>query len=157
MIIGMGGADHRSVWYESPHLGLKWPAILDHLHGVDSTANGSTRDATAARGPIRALPLDGTLVFAQPTYSWRAQAPPTLLRVGLLIDDSVRVAPSLVQLAGTPAPAVTPPAPLTTADVRVRAAALYARMRDALRRGDWAAFGQAFDELGKLLASSGTR
>src|SRR5690349_5585729 len=156
MIIGMGGSDHRSVWYESPHLGLKWATILDHLH-ADSTANGSARDATSARGPIRALPLDGTLVFAQPTYSWRAQAPPTLLRVGLLIDDSVRVAPSLVQLAGAPAASVTPPSPPATADIRARAAALYARMREALRRGDWAAFGQAFDELGKLLASSGTR
>jgi len=29
--------------------------------------------------------------------------------------------------------------------------ALYAAMRDALRRGDWAAFGRAFDELGRLL------
>jgi hypothetical protein len=27
-------------------------------------------------------------------------------------------------------------------------------MRDALRRGDWSAFGQAFDELGKLLGGT---
>jgi hypothetical protein len=28
-------------------------------------------------------------------------------------------------------------------------------MRDALRRGDWAAFGQAFDELGKVIGGGG--
>jgi hypothetical protein len=31
-------------------------------------------------------------------------------------------------------------------------------MRDALRRGDWVAFGQAFDELGKVIGGgSGSR
>src|SRR5206468_9354655 len=131
-----------------------WAAVLDRLHGADSASNSAARDASTARGPIRAIPLGGSLVFAQPTYSWRAQGPPTLLHVGLLIDDTVRVGASLAQLAGT-LPAATPPAtPPVAADLRARAAALYARMRDALRRGDWTAFGQAFDELGKLLAGS---
>jgi uncharacterized membrane protein (UPF0182 family) len=34
------------------------------------------------------------------------------------------------------------------------ASALYAAMRDALRRGDWAAFGRAFDGLGRALTPS---
>ena len=34
------------------------------------------------------------------------------------------------------------------------AAALYAQMRDALRHGDWAAFGRAFEALGRVLGQS---
>jgi hypothetical protein len=157
MVVGMGGSDHRTLWYDTPHLGLKWAAVVDHLHVVDSTSNGSARDATFARGPIRAIPLGGTIIFAQPTYSWRAQGPPTLLHVGLLIDDSVRVGASLAQLAGALPPPTAPTTAPAATDVRARAAILYGRMRDALRRGDWTAFGQAFDELGKLLATSGSR
>jgi len=157
IVIGMGGGDHRTFWFEAPHLGLKWTGVLERLHTADSASAGGVRDATTARGPIRAIPLGSSVAFAQPTYSWRAQAPPTLVRVGLLVDDSARASSSLAQLAGA-LPSLTPPlAPSTSADIRARAAALYARMRDALRRGDWTAFGQAFDELGKLLAGSGTR
>jgi uncharacterized membrane protein (UPF0182 family) len=75
----------------------------------------------------------------------------------LLIDDSVRVGASLAQLAGALPPPTAPTTAPAATDVRARAAALYSRMRDALRRGDWTAFGQAFDELGKLLATSGSR
>jgi uncharacterized membrane protein (UPF0182 family) len=43
--------------------------------------------------------------------------------------------------------------PATAApEVKSGASALYAAMRDALRRGDWIAFGHAFDALGRLLA-----
>ena len=121
----MGGADHRTVWFESPHLGLKWAAVLDRLHAADSATTGGLRDATIARGPIRAIPLAGTVVFAQPTYSWRAQGSPTLVRVGLLMDDSVRAGASLAQLAGAlPTPTIAA-MPSATADLRARAAALY--------------------------------
>jgi uncharacterized membrane protein (UPF0182 family) len=79
------------------------------------------------------------------------QSAPTLLNVSLLMNDTVRVAPSLAQLAGSLPPTTPSPAAPAAVDLRARAAALYARMRDALRRGDWVAFGQAFDELGKLI------
>ena len=85
------------------------------------------------------------------------QGPPTLLHVALLVNDTVRVAPTLAELAGAAPPSTSVLPATTAADVRTRAATLYARMRDALRRGDWAAFGQAFDELGKLLAPGGAR
>jgi uncharacterized membrane protein (UPF0182 family) len=35
--------------------------------------------------------------------------------------------------------------------MRARAAALYGEMRDAMRRGDWTAFGRALDALGATL------
>ena len=158
MVIGTGGAERQTIWYEVPRLGPKWSTVLDRLRDVDSTKNGGARDASLARGPIRGIPVAGGLAFSQPTYSWRQQSAPTLLSVALFMNDTVRIAPSLAQLAGSlPAtnPTVATPA---GADLRTRAAALYGRMRDALRRGDWVAFGQAFDELGKLIGGgSGSR
>lgn len=150
-VFGVGGAARRTLWYDAGVANLKWTSIIDQLHGTDSSSDGA-RDATTAHGPIRAIPLKGGLAFVQPTYSWRAQGAPTLSRVSVLIGDSVRSAPTLAQLAGTPAvlQPIAPPLSSNT-DLRARAAALYARMRDALRHSDWAAFGRAFDELGKLL------
>jgi carbamate kinase len=42
-------------------------------------------------------------------------------------------------------------APIASADFRTAAEQLYARMSDAMRRGDWVAFGHAYDALGALL------
>jgi len=39
----------------------------------------------------------------------------------------------------------------SSADFQSRASALYGQMRDALRRGDWAAFGRAFEAMGRLV------
>jgi hypothetical protein len=154
MVIGTGGAERRTFWYEVPHLGPKWSTVLDRLHLADSTSSSAARDASIARGPIRGIPIAGDLAFAQPAYSWRAQNTPTLLHVGLLMGDSVHVAPSLAQLAGTLPTPTSSITPAVAADLRTHAAALYARMREALRRGDWTSFGQAFDELGKVIGGS---
>jgi len=151
LVIGTGGAERQTIWYEVPRLGPKWSTVLDRLRDVDSSRSQGARDASVARGPVRGIPIAGGIAFAQPTYSWRLQNAPTLLSVSLLMNDTVRVAPSLAQLAGSLPPTTPSPAAPAGADLRARAAALYARMRDALRRGDWVAFGQAFDELGKLI------
>jgi uncharacterized membrane protein (UPF0182 family) len=60
---------------------------------------------------------------------------------GVTLGDAVGVRPDVAEVP----PAVTP------ADFRQRVNDLYAAMRDALRRGDWNAFGKAYDELGRLL------
>jgi uncharacterized membrane protein (UPF0182 family) len=155
VVIGRGGANRETSWYESPRPGPKWSSVVDRLRGADSATSSGARDATIARGPIRPVPMRGTLAFLQPAYAWRGQTPPTLHHVAYLADDTVRVGSSLAQLAGT-LPAATPVATGSPAppDLRGRAATLYSRMRDALRRGDWVAFGQAFDELGRLLGGS---
>ena len=157
IVIGVGGVAPQTLWFESPRLGPKWSSVIDRLHSIDTSSSSSARDATIARGPIRAIPLAGAIGFAQPAYSWRVQGAPTLLHVAFLVNDSVRVAPTLSALVEPPPPPASTLPATTPADIRARAAALYTRMRDALRRGDWVAFGQAFDELGKLLAASGAR
>jgi hypothetical protein len=45
----------------------------------------------------------------------------------------------------------TPLAGLSPQGFRARAESLYDSMRSALRRGDWAAFGSAYETLGRLL------
>src|SRR6185437_10174105 len=151
VVYGIGGENRRTVWYDAGRMNPKWATVLDQLHGTDSSANGNPRDATVARGPIRAIPLEGGVAFAQSAYSWRAQGAPTLLHVSLMIGDTVRVGSTLAQLVGmTPTTLPNASAPATS-DLRARAALLYTRMRDAMRRGDWTAFGAAFDELGRLL------
>jgi len=49
---------------------------------------------------------------------------------------------------------VRPMAASGNASLRARVAALYEAMSDAMRRGDWRAFGDAFSQLGRLLRSA---
>ena len=154
LILGTGGGDRQTAFYELPYTGPKWTTVIDRLHGVDS-AGGAAREGVA-RGPIRAIPVGSAIAFIQPTYTWRAQGAPALSKVGVLLGDSLHFAPSLERLVGSSADSVAGTSPtLPPGDLRSRAAALYATMRDAMRRGDWVAFGQAFDALGKLLAVGG--
>jgi hypothetical protein len=84
-------------------------------------------------------------VFAQPTYLWPTRGAPALVSVSSAGPGGV-VSGRVLQL-GTPTAGpdgVAAPEP-------VPPRALYQRMREALRRGDWAAFGALFDSLGRSL------
>jgi uncharacterized membrane protein (UPF0182 family) len=120
--------------------------VIDKLRLVDS-AGSAAREGPLAHGGIRAVPVGSGIAFVQPNYRWRSQSAPTLNRVALLSGDSARsVAPPFG--VSTPAPSVAAP----SGDFRASVNSLYAAMRDALRRGDFAAFGRAFEALGKVLA-----
>jgi uncharacterized membrane protein (UPF0182 family) len=100
------------------------------------------------------VPLRGDLAFVQSTYAWRPQSAPTIARVAVVQGDSARTARSLAAALGAAAPAASGAAPiagLSPQGFRARAESLYDSMRDALRRGDWTAFGRAYDALGRLL------
>jgi uncharacterized membrane protein (UPF0182 family) len=147
LIIGIGGASDSTLWYPLATPGPRWGAVLDRLRSVDS-AGGAARDGGLAAGRVRVVPVRSGIAFLQPTYRWRPQAAPTINRVALLSGDTARsVAPPFGLVPPVPAlPATASP------EVKNSASALYAAMRDALRRGDWVAFGHAFDALGRLLA-----
>ena len=68
----------------------------------------------------------------------------------MLAGDSVLTGRSVAQALGASL-AGADTATLTPAAYRARALALHAQMRAALARGDWTAFGAAFDALGALL------
>ena len=98
------------------------------------------------------MPLaDGRVALLLSEYRWRADAPPELLRTAALLGDSVHSGVTVAAALGLgDSPAGTAPAD-PTGDAAARAAAIYDRMRDAMRRGDWRAFGEAFDALGAAL------
>jgi uncharacterized membrane protein (UPF0182 family) len=90
-------------------------------------------------------------VWVQPVFLLRNPGAPALAAVAVVAGDSARAAPTLRDVA---APGVAPPDSaelVAPGDVRARARTLYESMREALRRGDWRAFGAAFDALGALL------
>jgi hypothetical protein len=149
MLIGTGGVERATFWYPLATAGPRWGPIIDRLRSVDS-AGGAIRDGVLAHGRIRVVPVRSGIGFVQPTYHWHPPAVPSLNRVALLVGDTTRsVAPGSMALP-RPVTASTPAA----AALKASAAQLYAAMRDALRRGDWPAFGRAFEALGRVLGES---
>jgi hypothetical protein len=145
LLIGVGGATRATFWYPVAAPGPRWSVVLDRLRSLDSTGSAA-RDGPLAHGRVRAIPIRSGIGFVQPTYRWRPQTSPTLNRIALLVGDTVRaLAPSAAPITRSTE------TPLAAGDLKTSVTALYAAMRDALKRGDWAAFGRAFDELGRLL------
>jgi uncharacterized protein len=148
LVAAVGGAARETVWIPLTSEGLSWTGALDRLRAADTTA----ADANLVHAPVRALPLAGRPAYVQAAFRWRAGAPPSLARVATVVGDTVRKGPTLSAALGLPAGvAGTPPA--TPVDLRLRAAALYTEMREAMQRGDWTTFGRALDALGAALRS----
>ncbi len=147
LVIGIGGASDSMAWYPLAAPGPRWTGVLDRLRSVDS-AGGAAREGPMAGGRVRTVPVRSGIAFLQPWYRWRPQSIPSISRVALLSDDTSRsVAPPFGLVPAMPAlPSTASP------EVKSSASALYEQMRDAMRRGDWVAFGKAFDALGRLLA-----
>ena len=93
----------------------------------------------------------GRLLFVQPLYGWRTGRRDRARRGR---DDAIPSSPphtrSPMRWARAAAP-VDATSPIAANDFRTAAEQLYARMSDAMRRGDWVAFGHAYDALGALL------
>jgi uncharacterized membrane protein (UPF0182 family) len=147
-IVARGGPDRTVRWIPDT-TDVHWSSAIDRLRSADTTPATQSRDARVAHGPVRVVPAARGLTLVQSAYLVRAQNPPTLLGVATLHADSVRSGPSLLgaygEVQGPPAP---PSAPL---DLRVAAAALYDSLRADQRRGDWRAYGDHWDALGRLL------
>lgn len=146
LFIALGGPSPHSVWLALSDSAPLWSQSLDLLRAADTLAG-----AAVVRGYARAIPVGGRLALVQPRYELRTGTVPRLLYVNALVDDSVRSAPTLLELAGRPA------SPRASGDFRARVGELYDEMRRASALGDWAAYGRAFDELGALLARSRQR
>jgi hypothetical protein len=150
LFIGTGGAARTTMWYPLSAPGPRWSAILDRLRSVDS-AGAVAREGPLVSGRVRSVPVHSGIAFLQPRYRWRPPNPPALYRVALLDDSAKSLAPNV------PAPSHPPEAPSTPRDLRATVAKLYADMREALKRGDWVAFGKAFDALGRAIGKTSPR
>jgi hypothetical protein len=143
-----GGAQRITSWIPVMSDGQRWGAVLDRLRAVDT----SSRESGLLRSPLRAIPVSEHALYVQAVFQLRPGGSPRLLRVESLIGDSLRVGPTLPAALGAASPVLTSEA--APRDLRTRADSLYQVMREALRRGDWTAFGRAFDALGASLRAS---
>jgi uncharacterized membrane protein (UPF0182 family) len=115
------------------------------------------RGSTVIRGSLIAIPLDQSLIYVQPLYLAASEqgAVPELRRVIVAYGNQIAMEPtrqqSLARLfggrpTGPPAAAMpaAPPGAVAGAGGRLlaqRALEIWNRAQDALRRGDWAAYG----------------
>lgn len=156
LIIAVGGPQPATYWYPLAEPALRWPAVIERLARVPDTP-APPREVSLRRGPVHVVPLrGGSAAYLQTTYAWRSDAAPTVARVAIhgagATRDSVAFGATLGEAAGVrPEPQDSNAVSLTPANFRQRVNALYMAMRDALRRGDWPAFGKAYDDLGRVL------
>ena len=113
------------------------------------------RGSTVIRGSLLAIPIDQSLIYVQPLYLAAAEqgALPELRRVIVAYGNQIAMEPTLEQslarifgAAPGPPPRRRRPAPAPGPVAGVSAAAqraweIWTRAQDALRRGDWAAYG----------------
>lgn len=150
LVVAVGGPRPFARWL--PAAGsTSLDAQRDRLvRGADSVAIG--RDARLVTGALRLVPVvpaGQALVVTH--YRWRGDAPPEVVRVAAALGDTLRAAPTLSAALGLAGPGEPADSAGVAGETPARAAALYDRMREALRRGDWKAFGEAFDALGRAL------
>jgi uncharacterized protein len=158
LVIAVGGAQHGTLWVPLDSGGTRWSSALARLRQAGDSALAGRRDASMARGRVRSFLVGNRLALVQPQYAWRSDAPKTLLVVTALVGDTVVTGPSLADAAGADTLAAAPlggPAGPNAggqgAAFRARVTALYDLMQGALKRGDLAAFGSAFNDLGRLV------
>jgi uncharacterized membrane protein (UPF0182 family) len=116
------------------------------------------RGSSVVRGSLLAIPVDQSLIYVQPLYLAAAEqgALPELRRVVVAYGNQIAMEPTLEQSLSRifgarigPAPAAAAPAPGPAAApppagdraLAQRALEIYQRSQEALRRGDWAAYG----------------
>src|SRR3989454_5916774 len=113
------------------------------------------RGSTVIRGALLAIPIDQSLIYVQPLYLAASErgALPELRRVIVAYGNSIAMEPTLEQslnrifggrLETAPrAPEAGPAAPAGRVDAAAvqRAWDAWTRSQDALRRGDWTAYG----------------
>lgn len=125
------------------------------------------RGSRVIRGNLLVIPLRESVLYVEPIYI-QADNPnslPEVKRVVAAQGDRLVMAPTLEealrQIAAGQAPAAPPPTAQPTPqlppapDLAHQAAAAYRRLKDAARQGDWGTFGQALEELGRLLEQMG--
>lgn len=130
-----------------------WLDMMDALQRELGRGGNPMGDAPMIRSKALFVPMPGAPALVQPAYSWRPDGLPMLARVAVTRGDSVMVASSLAAIGRAGGSTAAEPRDGAVDTLGSMAAALYEQMRDALRRADWEAFGQAFEALGRLLGT----
>lgn len=165
ILVSVGGAQRGTRWMPVNKLDTRWGTITDRLRtALDSSrqqlAEGGRREPQTALGRVRSVLVNGIPATLQPLYVTRLNQAQALGRVAVFYDGNVAVGSSAYeavrQLIGPVAGqnsngAGNSNVPYSAASRQAAVSRLYDTMRAAMRRGDWARFGTAFDSLGLLL------
>jgi hypothetical protein len=151
LVTVVGGATYDPRWHVLQNGSARWGYVLERLLRLpDSITAATPRDAHVMRGPVRALPVGKGVAFVQTAYAGRSDGSVQALATAVLNGDSLGVGTTIAAAVGMPEPQASE-TPLTAAEFRARIANIYADMREAMRRGDFRAFGQSYESLGRLL------
>jgi uncharacterized membrane protein (UPF0182 family) len=149
VVASTGGLTRSTSWIPLASDGKRWGAVVDLLRVSDTTR----RDGGLVRAPLRVVPVGSQPVYVQPMFEWRPGANPALFRVAVARGDSVKSGGTLAKALGL-ATDTSSSATVAARSTQPRADSLYRAMREALARGDWTAFGRAFDALGTVLGAT---
>jgi uncharacterized membrane protein (UPF0182 family) len=149
---GGAGSGSRLRWIRGPDGGLRWTRLEAALQSGSDSSPAGPRATRPLAGPIRVIPSADGFVAVQTQYVIRPDGVPQVLLASIARKEGITTGRTLMDAAGLPHPVVTD-LPLTPEDFRRRVSALYESMREAMRRGDWAGIGAAYEALGRLLRS----
>lgn len=165
MISVVGGATRATWWANASTPSHRWRALLDRLAGALDSARAAVPDGARRDNRLRLARPDVVLttrgiLVVQPVLWSRGDGSLVVARVGVTDGQRIGVGATLAQAlagigettqAGGGDRVTGAPVTLLTPSPEDHALRLYDAMRQALRRGDWAAFGTAFDSLGRVL------
>ena len=126
------------------------PNQVDRINGALAGIDPALKPIPGQADEIDRVLADGQLLFVQPLYGWRSDGA-TLLAIATTTDTAVTAAHTLADALGARGAGSDVTTAIAPVDFRTAAEQLYDRMSDAMRRGDWVAFGHAYDALGTLL------
>lgn len=156
LAVAVGGPQPRTAWLpaDGAPADPSYETVVDRLtRGYDGAAAGRAERVVA--GATRVIPVGGAVAYLVPHYAERGESAPLVAGVTSYYQGSYRQgATTLAALGAPPAPAdsALPRAVAATGAAGLaRARTLYEQGRAALRAGDWAAFGRAYDALGAAL------
>ena len=152
VLVAPGGADFRLRWIRGPENSLRWTRVAAELQSASDSSEAGARATRPLSGPIRILPTADGMVAVQTQYVVRPDGVPQVLVAAVARKEGITTGRTLMDAAGLPHPVVAD-VPVTPEDFRRRVSALYETMREAMRRGDWAGIGAAYEALGRLLRS----
>ncbi len=146
VLVSRGGSERRTELHDWP--GPRWTTVLEELQRAANTAGFGRGRPDLHRGRVQALPGEQGVLYAQSSYEWAAEGAPRLAGVVALRDGAPRAATTLAEALAVR----LPPGPdLPAALFRARVESLYDAMRNAQRNGDWVAYAEAWNALGRLL------
>jgi uncharacterized membrane protein (UPF0182 family) len=158
-----GGAEQHTWWSPAAAPTVRWPVAMERLRSVDDGAQGRTADSTrrhlrAQRGRVATIPTSRGVLLVQPVQITGGEGRVVISRVLVTDGTAVGVGGSLGAALLALGETDVGRFPADNGDrlddverIDGDAARWYERMRQAMKRGDWSAFGAAFDSLGRAL------